>query len=363
MLTETLDRAIAPVGDDLGVDLGDRQRERRSGLEAGDEALGGRIAAVERDVRRRTSVKPALSTSADSSSRPERKRRPRDAGELRLDLIAGADQRRRARLAIERPASRRSRRGRRRSRRARSPSSCRASVGDELKSLLTGDDVELAVAERQLLRVALDELDVFASVFAGDLEHPRGEVEPDGAPEVRHAGSRRAQHDSRAAGDVQQRGRRVADAMRSTRSSAKTLKNAVTFISSYRAGKLPAVPQSIVIVALRSDPLAVATVVDRRPRRDSNRVRRAPSSALCDWTGSDRGTSCASACAGASSMRSCAARRPGGLQVEPLERGISYRHVKARDVLEHWAKRGRPRAEAEREVNPDQRSLDDLLDR
>ena len=54
---------------------------------------------------------------------------------------------------------------------------------------------------------------------------------------------------------------------------------------------------------------------------------------------------------------------PGGLQVEPLERGISYRHVKARDVLEHWAKRGRPRAEAEREVNPDQRSLDDLLDR
>jgi hypothetical protein len=54
---------------------------------------------------------------------------------------------------------------------------------------------------------------------------------------------------------------------------------------------------------------------------------------------------------------------PGGLQVEPLERGISHRHVKARDVLEHWARRGRPRAQADAEVNPEQRSLDDLLDR
>ncbi|MCU0313424.1 MAG: hypothetical protein MUC84_05105 [Solirubrobacteraceae bacterium] len=53
----------------------------------------------------------------------------------------------------------------------------------------------------------------------------------------------------------------------------------------------------------------------------------------------------------------------GGLQVEPIERGISYRQVKAHDVLEHWAKRGRPRAQAERDVNPEQRSLDDLLDR
>ena len=51
------------------------------------------------------------------------------------------------------------------------------------------------------------------------------------------------------------------------------------------------------------------------------------------------------------------------LQVEPIERGISYRQVKAHDVLEHWAKRGRPRAQAERDVNPEQRSLDDLLDR
>lgn len=54
---------------------------------------------------------------------------------------------------------------------------------------------------------------------------------------------------------------------------------------------------------------------------------------------------------------------PGGLQVEPLQRGISHRQVNARDVLEHWAKRGRPRADADRAVNPEQRSLDDLLDR
>ncbi|CAB4860427.1 unannotated protein [freshwater metagenome] len=52
-----------------------------------------------------------------------------------------------------------------------------------------------------------------------------------------------------------------------------------------------------------------------------------------------------------------------GLEVDPIEKGISYRQVKARDVLEHWGRRGRPRAQAEREVNPEQRSLDDLLDR
>lgn len=54
---------------------------------------------------------------------------------------------------------------------------------------------------------------------------------------------------------------------------------------------------------------------------------------------------------------------PGGLQVDPIERGISYRHLKARDVVEHWARRGRPRAQAERDVHPEQRSLLDLEDR
>jgi len=54
---------------------------------------------------------------------------------------------------------------------------------------------------------------------------------------------------------------------------------------------------------------------------------------------------------------------PGGLQVEPIERNISYRQIKARDVVEHWAKRGRPRAEAEADENPAQASFDHLLDR
>ena len=54
---------------------------------------------------------------------------------------------------------------------------------------------------------------------------------------------------------------------------------------------------------------------------------------------------------------------PGGLQVDPIERNITYRQVKAHDVLEHWARRGRPRADAQQVVNPEQRSLDDLLDR
>ncbi len=53
---------------------------------------------------------------------------------------------------------------------------------------------------------------------------------------------------------------------------------------------------------------------------------------------------------------------PGGLQVEPIERNISYRQIKARDVLEHWAKRGRPRAEAEAAADPAQASFDHLLD-
>jgi hypothetical protein len=54
---------------------------------------------------------------------------------------------------------------------------------------------------------------------------------------------------------------------------------------------------------------------------------------------------------------------PGGLQVDPIERGVTYRQVRARDVLEHWARRGRPRADAGADVNPEQRSLDDLWDR
>lgn len=54
---------------------------------------------------------------------------------------------------------------------------------------------------------------------------------------------------------------------------------------------------------------------------------------------------------------------PDGLQVEPIERNISHRHLKARDVIEHWAKRGRPRAEAAAAQDPAQASFDHLLDR
>ncbi|MCW3012894.1 MAG: hypothetical protein JWO90_3298 [Solirubrobacterales bacterium] len=51
----------------------------------------------------------------------------------------------------------------------------------------------------------------------------------------------------------------------------------------------------------------------------------------------------------------------GGLEVEPVEKGIRPRRVKAREVVEHWARTGRPRSGG----GPDreQRSFDDLLDR
>lgn len=34
---------------------------------------------------------------------------------------------------------------------------------------------------------------------------------------------------------------------------------------------------------------------------------------------------------------------PGGLSIQPLDRRITYRSCRARDVVGHWAKRGRPR--------------------
>jgi hypothetical protein len=33
-----------------------------------------------------------------------------------------------------------------------------------------------------------------------------------------------------------------------------------------------------------------------------------------------------------------------GLSIQPLDRRISYRSCRPRDVVAHWAKRGRPRA-------------------
>lgn len=51
----------------------------------------------------------------------------------------------------------------------------------------------------------------------------------------------------------------------------------------------------------------------------------------------------------------------GGFEVDPVERGVSQRRVKARDVVEHWARAGRPRADGA--ADREQRSFDDLLDR
>ncbi|MBO0767766.1 MAG: hypothetical protein J2O48_03685 [Solirubrobacterales bacterium] len=38
---------------------------------------------------------------------------------------------------------------------------------------------------------------------------------------------------------------------------------------------------------------------------------------------------------------------PGGLAIQPLDRKISYRNCRAREVKAHWAKRGRPRTSTE----------------
>lgn len=38
---------------------------------------------------------------------------------------------------------------------------------------------------------------------------------------------------------------------------------------------------------------------------------------------------------------------PGGLAIQPLDRKISYRTCRSREVLAHWSKRGRPRTSSE----------------
>jgi hypothetical protein len=53
---------------------------------------------------------------------------------------------------------------------------------------------------------------------------------------------------------------------------------------------------------------------------------------------------------------------PGGLSVQPLDRRITYRICRARDVAGHWAKRGRPRQTSERlEPSPLQLELDTTI--
>lgn len=48
---------------------------------------------------------------------------------------------------------------------------------------------------------------------------------------------------------------------------------------------------------------------------------------------------------------------PGGLALAPLDRRISYRSCRSREVVGHWAKRGRPRASAE-PLRPSPRQLE-----
>lgn len=38
---------------------------------------------------------------------------------------------------------------------------------------------------------------------------------------------------------------------------------------------------------------------------------------------------------------------PGGLAIQPLDRRVSYRSCRAREVVGHWSKRGRPRSTTE----------------
>jgi len=35
---------------------------------------------------------------------------------------------------------------------------------------------------------------------------------------------------------------------------------------------------------------------------------------------------------------------PGGLAIQPLDRRVTYRSCRAREVVAHWTRRGRPRA-------------------
>lgn len=47
----------------------------------------------------------------------------------------------------------------------------------------------------------------------------------------------------------------------------------------------------------------------------------------------------------------------GGLALAPLDRRISYRSCRSREVVGHWAKRGRPRASTE-PLRPSPRQLE-----
>ncbi len=43
-------------------------------------------------------------------------------------------------------------------------------------------------------------------------------------------------------------------------------------------------------------------------------------------------------------------KHKGGLEIEPIQRGVSYTSASAREVICHWAKRGRPRGRSDGRV-------------
>ena len=46
------------------------------------------------------------------------------------------------------------------------------------------------------------------------------------------------------------------------------------------------------------------------------------------------------------------AQRNGRLQIEPIERNVTYYEAKPREVIAHWGKRGRPRTSIEVRSDP-----------
>ena len=45
-------------------------------------------------------------------------------------------------------------------------------------------------------------------------------------------------------------------------------------------------------------------------------------------------------------------KRDGRLQFEPIERSVTYHEAKAKQVIAHWRKRGRPRSSVQTSTEP-----------
>ena len=224
------DRGLAPARDDVGVDGRERECHRRPALEALDEPRSRLVVAVERDVARRDVVEARGLDERASSSRSG------ENGASRLFATSGmstcpprTSPRRRA--ACPGPASRRSRRARRRSTRDVSRPAQRPCRGRTEGPAGTSRR-RIALAERELLRIALDQLGAVPDALLRHREHRRREVEADEASEVRRCAP------VRPAARLRFRRRRRASARRASARAArrgpaaKARKKAVTMISS-----------------------------------------------------------------------------------------------------------------------------------